>query len=344
MEQQSSSNHIDKNVIFIMLGTLLLASMALIAKVANHDPCNIMNFEVNASQFRVGEIIRFKDYSENVTERQWSFGDSTDYRYTENPFHTYTTPGTYTVELLVNDNCSVSKEIVIKEKLDIIDSTRIAKFKVPTKITVGELLSVTDLTKKATSWEWRFGETSEVNSTFQNPTYTYQTPGLKTITLIVNGDPRYSTQRRITVLPKEEEEQVVELSNRQKRRTLRQENRDRESLIKYDPVVTTTPSVPISEAPKSDEKPVKRPQISRSAFAKKIIQVSEEKATADDFKPYMCGNLQTMTMIKGKKTTFLEFCEKIKGKKIKIKSLALYKNEKNKCIEYISIDYSKSFF
>ncbi|WP_029489614.1 hypothetical protein [Aquimarina agarivorans] len=77
---------------------------------------------------------------------------------------------------------------------------------------------------------------------------------------------------------------------------------------------------------------------------KKIIQVSEEKATADDFKPYMCGNLQTMTMIKGKKSTFLELCEKIKGKKIKIKSLALYKNEKNKCIEYISIDYSKSFF
>ncbi|WP_029489613.1 PKD domain-containing protein [Aquimarina agarivorans] len=267
MEQKSSSSYIDKNVIYIMLGTLLLASIVLIAKVANHDPCNIMNFEVNASQFRVGEIIRFKDYSENVTERQWSFGDSTDNRYTENPFHTYSTPGTYSVELLVNNNCSVSKEIVIKEKLDIIDSTRIANFKVPASITVGELISVTDITKKATSWEWRFGETSEVNSTFQNPTYTYQTPGLKTITLIVNGDPRYSTQKRITVLPKEEEK-VVELSKRQKRKSLREAKRDRESLIKYDPVVKaapTPPSVKISNAPKAVEKP----QISRSAFAKK---------------------------------------------------------------------------
>lgn len=340
MEQQSSSHHIDKNVIIILLITTLVSIVAIGIKAFNHEPCEIVSFDVEAIQYRVGEIIRFKDYTENVTERQWSFGDSTDNRYTQDPFHTYTNPGTYTVQLLVNGKCESEKEIVIKEKLNIIDSTRIAKFNIPNTIKVGELLHASDFTKKATSWEWRFGETSEINSTFQNPTYVYQTEGMKTVTLIVNGDPRYSTQKKITVLPKTAATSPTVVSNN---KTIRQTNRDRESLIKYDPVINSAPPGGEPVKPVVAAEPEVK-QISRSAFAKKVISVGEEKATANDFKPYLCGNLQVTTMAKGKKITFLEFCEKIKGKKLKIKSLELFKNEKTKCIEYISIDYSKSVF
>lgn len=340
MEQQSSSNHIDKNVIFILLATALVSIVAIGYKAYNLEPCELVTFDVEAIQYRVGEIIRFKDYTENVTERQWSFGDSTDNRYTQDPFHTYTNPGTYTVQLLVNGKCESAKEIVIKEKLDIIDSTRIAKFEIPNTIKVGELLHARDFTKKATSWEWRFGETSEINSTFQNPTYVYKTEGLKTVTLIVNGDPRYSIQKKITVLPEKEIPSPVVATNN---KTIRQTNRDRESLIKYDPVINSAPPGGEPAKPVVVAKPEVK-QISRSAFAKKVISVGEEKATANDFKTYLCGNLQVTTMAKGKKITFLEFCEKIKGKKLKIKSLELFKNEKTKCIEYISIDYSKSVF
>lgn len=343
MEQQSSSNHIDKNVILIFLATAFLSIIALSIKAYNSEPCEIVSFDIEANQYRVGEIIRFKDYTENVTEREWSFGDSTENRYTEEPFHTYSKPGTYTIQLLVNGKCESEKEIVIKTKLAIIDSTRLAQFKIPNTIKVGELLHATDLTKKATSWEWRFGETSDVNSTFQNPTYAYQTEGLKTVTLIVNGDPRYSTQKKITVLPIDEVPSPSTVRNN----TVRQTSRDRESIIKYDPVINSAPpgiETPPAAPPVAVVKEPETKQISRSAFAKKVISVSKEKATANDFKPFMCGNLQVTTMAKGKKITFLEFCEKIKGKTIKIKSLELFKNEKTKCIEYISIDYSKSVF
>ena len=333
------NHHIDKNVILILLSVTLVSLITIGFKYAKYDPCDIVNFDAKADQFRAGEIIRFKDYSENAQTYVWDFGDSTVVRKDPNPFHTYEVPGKYLVTLTVNGKCDFSKEIVIQKKIPIIDSTRIANFEIPSTIKVGELLSVKDLTKEATSWEWRFGETLEVNSTYQNPTYSYQKEGLKTITLIVNGDPRYSTSKQIQVLPK------IELKKPLERKKIEHTP---------DPIMTATPlpeappelpnSPNISNKPSSN-KIKKTPSISRSAFAKKIIAVSEEQASANDFRQYLCdGNLQTNTSVKGKKTTFIELCEKIKGKKIKIKSLELFKNKETNCIEYISIDLSKKLF
>ena len=346
MQQHSRSNHIDKNVILMFLSVIIISLGVVGYKVLNQNPCEIVNFEINASQYRVGEIIRFKDFTENVQQREWLFGDDSEPRYTEDPFHTFEKPGTYDVRLIVNGKCESEQEIVIKEKLKIIDSTRIANFTIPNTIEVGQLLKATDNTKKATSWEWRFGETSEVNSTFQNPTYVYETPGLKLVTLIVNGDPDYSSQKKITVIEKQVVASVSTPNNTGNNRSDFVKNREkRESLIKYDPgaanpkVVEQPPVIEVApEVPKEAEVK-KAPTIGRKAFAEKVLDVGDEKATANDFKQYMCGNLLVTTMYKGKKTTFLEFCEKISGKKrLKIKKLEIFKNEKSNCIEYISID------
>ncbi len=331
MEQQSSSNHVDKSVILLLLGTMLVAMVIFGFKALHYEPCEIVNFEVRANQYNVGEIIRFQDYTENVQRREWQFGDGTEIRHTQSSFHTYDAPGTYTVKLIVNDKCESEKKLVINEKIEIIDSTKIASFKVPNTIKVGELLTAYDKTKEATSWEWRFGETSEVNSTFQNPTYTYQTEGLKTITLIVNGDPRYSSQKKIRVLPKSE-------TTSPRNNNITQRNRSRVSLIKYKP--TSIYNAMSSNGGKG----TMAPEISKNNFANNIINVSRERATAQDFKPYLCGNLQATTIDKGRRTTFIEFCDKIKGKKIKIKSLEIFQNEDTGCIEYISIDYAKRLF
>ena len=185
-----------------------------------------------------------------------------------------------------------------------------------------------------------------MNSTFQNPTYTYETPGLKLVTLIVNGDPDYSSQKKITVIEKQVVASVSTPNNTGNNRSDFVKNREkRESLIKYDPgaanpkVVEQPPVIEVApEVPKEVEVK-KAPTIGRKAFAEKVLDVGDEKATANDFKQYMCGNLLVTTMYKGKKTTFLEFCEKISGKKrLKIKKLEIFKNEKSNCIEYISID------
>lgn len=335
---------IDKNILFIFFGVIAVTTAVIIFKITNHNPCDIVNFDVNANQYRVGEIIRFKDFSKNATTHKWNFGDSSTARYDINPFHTYTKPGKYEVTLIVNGKCEYSKKLTIKRKKSTIDSTRIANFEIPNTIKVGELLIAKDLTKGASSWEWRFGETSEVNSTYKEPTYAYTTPGLKTVTLVVNGDPRYSTQKQINVLP------AIVIEKIQPKKVERTpESQSASSELPRAPKQTFIPNAPPVENAASEESSTKKkknkPSISRSAFAKKLIEVSEEKATAQDFQKYLCGgNLQTNTSAKGKKTTFIEFCEKIKGKKIKIKSLELFKNKQTNCIEYISVDYSKGMF
>lgn len=334
--KEITNYEIDKNILFIMFGVIVLSLTIFGYKAINHSPCDIVNFDTTANSYRVGEIIRFKDFSEDAQEYDWDFGDSTTHRNIVNPFHTYTKPGKYTITLTVNNKCEFSKELVIQKNKPTIDSTRIAKFKIPNTIKVGELLSAKDFTKNATSWEWRFGETSEVNSTYKDPTYSYKTAGLKTVTLIVNGDPRYSSQQQISVLPS------ITAAKITPRKTTRTPRQVAVNTINLPDAPRSTP--PVNSAPPTIELP-KTPSISRGAFAKKIIMVSEEKASANDFKKYLCnGNLQTNTSAKGKKTTFIEFCEKIKGKKIKIKSLELFKNKRTNCIEYISIDYSKGLF
>lgn len=336
------NHHIDKNIILIFLSVILVSLVTISFKYASYNPCDIVNFDVKADQFRVGEIIRFKDFSENAQTYTWDFGDSTVVRRDPNPFHTYETEGKYEVTLTVNGRCDFSKEIVIKKKIPIIDSTRIANFEIPSTIKVGELLSVKDLTKSATSWEWRFGETLEVNSTYQHPTYSYKEKGLKTITLIVNGDPRYSTSKQIQVLPQIELKEPIE--RKTITRTPDPEVVASSSLPEAPPSLPDRPNIS-NKPPASDKKIKKTPSISRSAFAKKVIAVAEGKASANDFRQYLCNeNLQTNTSVKGKKTTFIELCEMIKGKKIKIKSLELFKNKKTNCIEYISIDLSKKIF
>jgi hypothetical protein len=90
-----------------------------------------------------------------------------------------------------------------------------------------------------------------------------------------------------------------------------------------------TSVVPNQEEQENIEKTI----ISRTAFAEKLIKVSEEEANAGDFDPYLCGNLEIPVYCKGKQLTFVELCSKIQGKNIKIKTLEILRNKKTNCIE-----------
>ncbi len=330
---QPINKSVDKSILVLLAGIMLVALTVFSFKAITHKPCEIVNFDIQAKHYRVGEIIRFKDFSEQAERLEWDFGDDSEYRHDANPFHTYEAPGTYDITLTVNGSCDYTKTVVIAEKRFVIDSSRIAAFEIPSTIKVGELLSAKDLTKNATSWEWRFGETAAVNSTYQNPTYAYKTPGLKTVTLIVNGDPRYSTQKKINVL----RNGGMALPPPKPKTYKKKKSK---GLPVKPGGVGTGSVVPNPNEQANIEKTI----ISRKAFAEMLIKVSDEEANAGDFDPYVCGNLEIPVYTKGKQLTFVEFCSKIQGKNIKIKALEILRNKKTNCIEYISIDYSKSLF
>ncbi|HWQ48455.1 MAG TPA: NosD domain-containing protein [Methanosarcina sp.] len=87
----------------------------LVAAKVKESILPIANFSTNATSGHPPLSVQFTDLSENETEKDWDFEsdgniDSTD----ENPVHTFTEPGTYTVNLTAgNENGTASKNYII---------------------------------------------------------------------------------------------------------------------------------------------------------------------------------------------------------------------------------------
>ncbi len=92
--------------------------------------------------------------------------------------------------------------------------------------------------------------------------------------------------------------------------------------------------VPINPMPDSI------PYISESDFKEKLMLVSSRKALPEDFAVYLGGDLDMPIIVNKKGTTFLEFCEKIKGKEINFKEIEILRGDQN-IIKNIIISYKK---
>lgn len=333
-ESNNTANyHLDKNLILFFAFTMLITASIFAYKFMNYAPCEIEAFNFNKGNLRVGQIIRFKDNTKGVTERVWDFGDESKLSKIANPFHTYSKPGEYYVKLQVNGSCRWEEKLTIKEKAFILDSTRIAKFELPAKIEVGKVFKAINKTKGGTKWEWRFGESGRVDDTLKNPEYFYESAGEKTVLLIPNGDPKYGIKKRITVFEKEVE--IVETSRIERI----QPRKKRPPAIpiepKVDPIVIKPPiSLPPPPPARKDA-----PDISETKFETMLSLVSAKKASADNFKAYLCNNVDLVIDVNGRETTFKKFCSKIRGKGIKVKELDIKRGDYN-CITSINIRYS----
>jgi gliding motility-associated-like protein len=125
--------------------------------------------------------------SDSVASWNWNFGDGNSDTI-ENPLHTYTAPGTYTVQLIVissggcTDTISNTVSIIASPLADFIPAGG--------SYYQGESINFTDLSNNAASWVWNFGDGS--SDTVQNPSHTYDQNGILDVMLIVmniNGCP-----------------------------------------------------------------------------------------------------------------------------------------------------------
>ena len=110
----------------------------------------------------------------------WDFGDGATST-AQNPIHTYTTTGNFTITLTVTDTvngCSDQATATVSVSIPV------ANFSAANVFGCGPLtVNFTDLSTGASTWAWDFGDGSTSNA--QNPTHTYQNSGNYTVTLTV---------------------------------------------------------------------------------------------------------------------------------------------------------------
>lgn len=325
---KNSSAHIDISVIRLFIVVFVVATTTWAFRYANHVPCDEALFDHSANAYRAGEMIKFYDRTKGAEEWKWDFGDGSEGSSQKDPLHIFNTEGKYQVRLLVNNSCPKIETITIAEKMVLLDSTKYPKFEIPKTIVVGQKMRVSDQTENANTWEWRFGETASVNAITKKAEYVYKEPGMKTVSLIVNGDLTYIGKKKINVLPLPESRETIE-----KIAYARRDARDDLSQAPEDTDV---------EHESEEDKPNVVPFITDGDFKNKIKMVANAKLNPQIFSEYFCGDVNPLVVVNGRNRTFLVFCEKIKGKKIKIKSLDLIRKEGSNCIKTFTIEYKKS--
>lgn len=143
-------------------------------------------------------LVTFTDASTGKPKTwSWDFGDSQTSTI-QNPTHTYTKAGSYTVTLIVsdgttNDTKTKAAFIVVEEQSEVT-----ANFSA--SVTGGNaplVVKFTDLSTGApTAWEWDFGDGSAF-STIKDPEHTYTTPGKFSVILTVTKDSKqYKTTKK----------------------------------------------------------------------------------------------------------------------------------------------------
>jgi PKD repeat protein len=134
--------------------------------------------------------VAFTDTSTgNITSYAWDFqNDGTVDSNLQNPTYTYTTPGVYTVCLTVRGPGG-GNSMVYMDYVNVNYPAPVAEFTAnPNNGTAPLNVTFTDAsTGNITSYAWDFQNDGTVDSTEQNPTYTYNTPGTYTVLLTVEG-------------------------------------------------------------------------------------------------------------------------------------------------------------
>lgn len=335
---------IDYRIILMFAFFLLAALIIFLIRLSNRVDCENIQLQANSKNFLANENVEFSSNIDNAKEWEWDFGDGTPIAKSSDPVHKYIVPGRYFARLTVNGSCYAQKEIIIKSVSDLVLHETIPEIIAPEVVRVGDPIQFdyyfADESKEIYSWEWSFGETGDLDKADENPTYIFQTPGQKRVSLIINGDARYISSKNIFVKPRE-----PIINTFQYRQRIRDEVALNPGAPQIDPVDEYVLNLPVAPTPITYiEKPVAEkktaPEISSEQFEILLLKVAEQSKTKEDFNEYLCNNYE-MPVIKNQDElmTFADFCLDIKGEKIKVESLTLVKDPVNNCVVSMNVNY-----
>jgi PGF-pre-PGF domain-containing protein len=180
-----------------MTSSLLNTSVCIKAFTIPRSVFPIANFSADPTSGNSPLTVQFTDLSENEASISWDFGDGTNST-EQNPGHTYSTAGNYTVNLTVsnkNSTDSTVTTITVKEYKVL----PVANFDAnPTSGYAPLTVQFTDSSQNAAGWNWDFGDGATSND--QSPSHAYSTEGTYKVNLVVsNANETASKAGTITV-------------------------------------------------------------------------------------------------------------------------------------------------
>lgn len=167
------------------------------------------DFSFNADYLNVQFSDGSSDSDGSVSSWSWSFGDGANSN-AENPSHTYSAAGTYTVSLTVTDDAgasdTVTNSLTVEEEVTNVAPT--ANFSYSANyLNVQFTDGSNDSDGSISNWSWNFGDGSTSSS--KNPSHSYINAGTYSVSLTVIDDSGNSdtVSKSVTV-----EEEVSEVS------------------------------------------------------------------------------------------------------------------------------------
>ncbi len=177
---------------------------AVVSHTVTLIPSPIANYTYSTVSC-MDQAVQFTDLSQtngggSITKWNWNFGDPTsglnDLSTIQNPAHTFSAGGSYTVTLIIQNATGCTDTIVKTVAVNLLPlsnfSADTACFNTPTQFTN---LSVPNAANMI-SYSWDFGD--GMSSTLQNPSHTYLSYGTFTVKLIVvnsNGCSKDTTEQ-----------------------------------------------------------------------------------------------------------------------------------------------------
>jgi len=150
------------------------------------EPAFAISADIGATPFTV----HFTD--ETLYEPQFWYwdctGDGTVDRTTRNPSYTYSIPAVYSVSLMVSNVYGSSATVVMTNAITVLPAV-IADFTVSAiEVPLNSSVDFTDTSlHDPQTWEWDVDNNGTIDSTEQNPSATYATPGYKSVRLTISN-------------------------------------------------------------------------------------------------------------------------------------------------------------
>jgi PKD repeat protein len=144
------------------------------------------NFTSSATGTQCGSLpVQFTNTSTNASGYSWNFGDGSSVSTQQNPSHTYSSAGNYTVVLTASSgSCTSTHSLAVS-----IGNRPLASFSATPAHCVNDPISFNNLSSgngsPITSTSWNFGDGSPLSNT-QNPTHAYAAGGVYNVTLTTN--------------------------------------------------------------------------------------------------------------------------------------------------------------